>query len=168
MVMSALFTRLKNVIQRTTYAFLPGLAQPDDMFARQHLDGPEYILYARMDSRDRHHACLVTKTLLSQHPRASSELIRAALLHDVGKSSSRYRPLQRIAVHLYTPTNLPPSPRYHGLKGAWQRHLYHGQYGADLIRKHGGNEKVADLVAKHHDPKGDREAMVLKEVDELF
>ena len=166
--MSASLSRLKNVVQRTTYAFLPGLIQPDDNFARRYLNSPEYILYAKMDSRDRHHACLVTKTLLNHHPEASSELVRAALLHDVGKSSSRYRPLHRIFVHLYTPTNIPPTPRYHGLKGAWQRHLYHSQYGSDLIRRHGGDEKVAELVEKHHNPQGDREAMLLKEVDELF
>jgi putative nucleotidyltransferase with HDIG domain len=166
--MSTLLSRLKNVLSRTTYAFLPGLIQPDDEFARQYLSGSEYVLYAGMDLRDRHHACLVTKTLLSHYPQASSELIRAALLHDVGKSSSRYRPLHRIAVHLYTPKNIPPSPRFHGLKGAWQRHLYHSQYGADLILKSGGDERVAELVASHHDPKGDREAMFLKYVDEMF
>jgi putative nucleotidyltransferase with HDIG domain len=163
-----LLLRFKNVISRTAHAFLPGLVQPDDAFARQHLRGSEYALYAKMDSRDRHHACLVTETLLGHHPQASSELIRAALLHDVGKSSSSYHPLQRIVVHLYTPKNIPPSPRFHGLKGAWQRHLYHSQYGADLIRKSGGDERVAELVASHHDPQGDREATLLKYVDEMF
>jgi predicted HD phosphohydrolase len=121
-------TKVMNVIARTTRAFLPGLAKPDDEFARQYLSGSEYVLYAQMDVRDRDHACEVTKTLLSAHPEASSELIRAALLHDVGKSGSSYRPLQRIAVHLYTPRNILASPRYHGLKGAWQRHLHHSQY----------------------------------------
>jgi putative nucleotidyltransferase with HDIG domain len=163
-----LITRLKNVLGRTTYAFLPGLVKPDDDFARQYLNGSEYVLYAAMDVRDRHHACSVTKTLLHYYPEASSELLRAALLHDVGKSSSRYRPLHRVAVHLYTPRNIPASPRFHGLKGAWQRHLYHSQYGADLILRHGGDEKVADLVAKHHDPQGDDEAAFLKAIDELF
>ncbi len=161
-------TKVMNVIARTTRAFLPGLAEPDDDFARQYLSGSEYVLYAKMDVRDRDHACEVTKTLLKAHPEASSELIRAALLHDVGKSGSSYRPWQRIAVHLYTPQNIPASPRYHGLKGAWQRHLHHSYYGAELIRKHGGDDRVADLVARHHDPQGDGEAALLKRVDELY
>jgi putative nucleotidyltransferase with HDIG domain len=161
-------TKVMNVVARTTCAFLPGLAKPDDPFARQYLDTPEYILYAKMDVRDRDHACQVAKTLLEAYPEASSELIRAALLHDVGKSSSSYRPLHRIAVHLYTASNIPASPRYHGFKGAQQRQLYHGHYGADLIRKHGGDERVAELVAKHHDPQGDSEAALLKRVDELY
>jgi putative nucleotidyltransferase with HDIG domain len=161
-------TKLKNVMSRTTRAFLPGLAQPDDDFAKQYLSGAEYVLYAKMDVRDRDHACQVTKVLLAYYPDAPSELIRAALLHDVGKSSSRYRPFHRIAVHLYTPSNIPPSPRFHGLKGAWQRNLYHSQYGADLIRRYGGDDRVADLVAKHHDPEEDPEAAWLKAIDELF
>jgi HD domain len=46
--------------------------------------------------------------------------------------------------------------------------LYHSQYGADLIRRHGGDDRVADLVAKHHDPEEDPEAAWLKAIDELF
>lgn len=157
-----------NVIARTVYAFLPGLAKPDDPFARQYLNTPEYILYSTMDVRDRDHACQVAKTLLAGYPQASSELVRAALLHDVGKSGSSYRPWQRIAVHLYTPKNIPVTPRFGGLKGAQQRHLHHGQYGAELIRKQGGDERVAEIVAKHHDPQGDGEARLLQRVDEMY
>jgi putative nucleotidyltransferase with HDIG domain len=161
-------TRLVNVVVRTTRAFLPVLAKPDDRFARRYLNTPEYILYAAMDVRDRDHACQVAKTLLETQPEASSELVRAALLHDVGKSGSSYRPLHRILVHLYTPKTLPVSPRFHGLKGAQQRNLYHGYYGADLIRKQGGDVRVADIVERHHDPQGDGEAALLKQVDELY
>jgi putative nucleotidyltransferase with HDIG domain len=162
-------TKLMNVIARTVYAFLPALARPDDDFARQHLPSTsEYVLYTGMDVRDRDHACQVAKTLLAAYPQASSELVRAALLHDVGKSGSSYRPVHRIIVHLYTPKNLPASPRLHGLEGAQQRHLHHAQYGADLICKHGGDERVAEIVARHHDPQDDGEAALLKRVDELY
>jgi putative nucleotidyltransferase with HDIG domain len=95
-------------------------------------------------------------------------LIRAALLHDVGKSGSKYRPVHRILVHLYTPKNIPPLPRFHGLKGAWQRHLHHDRYGAELILKSGGDAVVAEIVAKHHVPNGNQEAAMLKEIDEQF
>jgi putative nucleotidyltransferase with HDIG domain len=160
--------KLKNIARRTTYAFLPRLVRPDDTFARHYLSGAEYILYAKMDPRDRFHAVAVTKTLLKKYPNSSSRLIRAALLHDIGKSSSRYRPVHRILAHIYTPKSIPQTPRLHGLRGAWQRHLYHDQYGADLILSSGGDAKVADIVAKHHDPNGNREAAKLKEVDEQF
>jgi putative nucleotidyltransferase with HDIG domain len=160
--------KLKNVATRTTHAFLPNLLRPDDGFARQYLMGAEYILYAKMDPRDRHHACQVTKVLLERYPEASSELIRAALLHDIGKSSSKYRPVHRILVHLYTPKNIPPLPRLRGLRGAWQRHLHHDRYGAELILKSGGDASVAEIVARHHVPHGNQEAAILKAIDEEF
>lgn len=164
----SLITKVRNVTGRTVYAFLPGLIKPDDSFARRYLTGAEYILYAKMDLRDRHHACQVTKTLLEKYPQASSELCRAALLHDVGKSSSRYRPIHRILVHFYTPKDIPVVPRFHGLKGAFQRNLHHDFYGAELILKSGGDEAVAEIVARHHDPAGHREAAILKEIDEQY
>jgi putative nucleotidyltransferase with HDIG domain len=164
----SLVTKLINIAGRITYAFLPGLIHPDDGFARTYLTGAEYLLYAKMDPRDRHHACQVTKVLLRKYPQSSSELSRAALLHDVGKSISKYRPIHRILVHLYTPKDIPASPKLHGLKGAWQRNLYHDRYGAELILHSGGNPAVAEIVARHHNPNGHQEAAILKEIDEDF
>lgn len=161
-------TKLKNVATRTTIAFLPSFSRPDDEFARKYLTGAEYVLYAGMDPRDRHHACQVTKALLEKYPQASLTLIQAALLHDVGKSGSRYRPIHRILVHLYTPKDIPPAPRFKGLRGAWQRNLYHDRYGADLIVSAGGDAQVAEIVARHHVPDGHQEAALLKELDEQF
>jgi putative nucleotidyltransferase with HDIG domain len=162
------FRRFINVTARVTQAFLPRFAEPDDVFAKNCLPTPEYLLYKQMDVRDRDHACQVTKTLLSLHPEASRELVCAALLHDVGKSDSSYHPIHRIIVHLFTPKHMPANPRYQGLKGAWQRNLYHSHYGAELIRSNGGNARVADLVEKHHNPQSDSEAELLRQVDELY
>jgi putative nucleotidyltransferase with HDIG domain len=164
----SLVAKLMNIAGRTIYAFLPGLIKPDDGFARRYLTGAEYVLYAKMDLRDRHHAGQVTKMLLGKYPQASPELLRAALLHDVGKSSSKYRPIHRILVHLYTPKDIPISPRLHGLKGAQQRNLHHDRYGAELILNSGGDAAVAEIVARHHVPNGHREAAMLKEIDEQF
>jgi putative nucleotidyltransferase with HDIG domain len=159
---------LKSVGKRTALAFLPHLVHSDDAFAASHLPSAEYQLYMRMDVRDRHHACLVAKALLHEHPEASSALLRAALLHDVGKSSAAYSGLERIAVHLYMPKSLPLEPRLPGLRGAWQRHLHHDAYGAELIRQGGGDARVAELVGRHHRPGEDIEARLLKEIDERF
>jgi putative nucleotidyltransferase with HDIG domain len=158
---------LARLSRRTLFAFFPSLARPDDDFARHHLPDIEYQLYQRMDPRERDHACRVAKAVLAQAP-PSSILIRAALLHDLGKTSSSYHALERILVHLYTPQNLAAEPRLTGLKGAWQRKLHHAHYGAELIRKAGGCPNVAELVERHHQPQGCPEAAILKTIEEGF
>lgn len=159
---------LKNAFKRTLLAFLPHFAQVDNALAKQYLSEPEYGLFIKMDVRDCHHALLVVKTLLETHPTASTQLTRAAFLHDVGKSRAPYNPVTRILTHLYTPNDLAAEPRFKGIRGAWQLNKYHDRYGAAMIREAGGCERVADIVEHHHDPQNDVEAAILKEIDERF
>jgi putative nucleotidyltransferase with HDIG domain len=153
-----------NVIPRTLRAFLPVLARPDDAFARRVLSSREYRLYAAMDARDRHHGVVVAKGVLRRAPDAEAALVRAALLHDVGKSDAPYRPWERIAVHVVAPAGPPPWLAHEGLRRAWNRHRDHARRGADMIRAAGGDPVVADLVARHHD--GDARVALIAAADE--
>lgn len=155
-----------NAARRTLLAWLPRLARPDDDFARSRLEPVEYRLYLTMDPRDRAHACQIARRLLARRPDAPEELVRAALLHDVGKADRPYNPLYRILAHLYAPADLPPEPRYRGLRGAWQVRRHHDRYGAAMIRKVGGGREVASLVERHHQPAGDPDAELLKSLDD--
>lgn len=159
---------VKNAAWRSLTAFVPTLVVPDDSFARGSLSWPEYRLYLTMDKRDRHHACVVAKTLVETFPEASSELIGAALLHDVGKSETRYNAVLRIAAHLHTPGSVPAEPRLPGLRGVWQLHRHHDRYGARMIRSAGGNARIAEIVERHHEPGDDHDATLLKAIDEQF
>ncbi len=159
---------LRNVSIRTLHGFLPFLSQPDDDLAQRILSAKEYQLYLSMDKRDREHATLVTKALIQRYPEASARLLRAALLHDIGKSQLGFCAAARILVHLYTPSNLPASPRLKGLRGMWQQNLHHASYGAELILETGGCPDVAEIVARHHAPKGHSEAAQLKSLEDLF
>ena len=156
-----------NASLRTLRAFLPRFMETDDTFAETILSPQEYELYKDMDVRDRHHARLVAEAVRGRAPDASAALLRAALLHDVGKSGAPYRAWERIAVHLYAP-DVPAAPRLTGSKGMWQRHRHHAAYGAEMIRSVGGGARVAEIVERHHQPQGDLEAELLKAVDETF
>jgi len=153
-----------NAVWRTLHAVLPALAQPDDAFARRRLPAAEYRVYEQMDPRDRHHACHVAKALLARHPAVADELVRAALLHDVGKAGRRYRVLERVLAHLLPERPVPAEPRLDGLAGALQVKRHHHDYGAAMIRAAGGSETVARLVADHHVAGGDAE--ILRRIDD--
>ena len=157
-----------NAAWRTLMALFPELARPDDTFAQTVLSGPEYALYKQMDVRDRAHACTVARRLCAHYPDASDALRRAALLHDVGKAGRSYRPWQRILVALYTPRTVPVTPRLSGLRGAWQLRRHHDRYGAEAVLAAGGDARVAELVARHHQPAGDAEAARLQEIDARY
>jgi putative nucleotidyltransferase with HDIG domain len=161
-----------NVVPRTLRAFLPALARPDDAFAREVLrDAAEYRLYLAMDPRDRHHAVAVARAVLARDAHADDVVVRAAILHDVGKSVAPYRAWERIAVHLYTPGEAALEPEgaarwaCPALRSAWHRHRHHAERGAALIVAAGGDPRVADLVARHHERGGDPRLALIAAAD---
>lgn len=143
----------------------PALAAPDDAWAARCLPESEWPLYRAMDPRERDHAVRVAKALLRRRPDAPDELVRAALLHDVGKTRRGYRVGERILVHLVGGGRHPPEPPLEGLAGARQTARHHAAYGAAMIRDAGGASRVAELVARHERPGDDAQARLLHQVD---
>ncbi|MER3425769.1 MAG: phosphohydrolase [Thermus sp.] len=135
-------------LRRLLLAFFPHLVQPDDAFALRFLPPEEAALFLAMDPRDRLHGVEVAKRLLKAHPEAPLAAVRAALLHDVGKSLRPYRPWERILTGLFAPP-LPPEPLRKGLLGAFQVRRHHPFYGARMVK----DPQVARLILEHHAPK---------------
>jgi putative nucleotidyltransferase with HDIG domain len=163
-----LFKRL-NRLWRAAH---PALARPDDAFARATLPKAEFGVYERMDPRDREHATRVARQLLEWHSNSSNILVRAALLHDCGKSLRRYVWLERILAGL---SERPVAGGETRLAADWRSRRYsaleirllHPLLGAALIREAGGDSRVAEIVERHHHPNGDAEAALIHAVDEL-
>lgn len=155
-----------NAALRTVRAFAPALARPDDAFAASRLPANEYALYRRMDRRDRDHACRVASALLASEPDVSPQVVRAALLHDVGKSDRPYRGWERIAVHLYRPADAGAAASAGRLGRLWWHHQQHAERGADMIVAAGGDAVVAELVRRHHDADGPEGSRAIQRVDE--
>lgn len=155
-------------VKRLCCAFLPQLAKPDDAFAQAHLPLAEWQLYRKMDVRDRDHACRVARRLQEKHPKIAPEALRAAFLHDVGKIVRPFDAWLRFVSGLYVPRRIALTPQRGGLQGAWQVKRHHPEIGARMILRAGGSERVAELVAKHHAPGSDTDALKLHAVDVEF
>jgi HD domain len=160
---------------RLLRALSPQFANPDDVWAHTILSPAEFGVYTRMDARDREHAVRVTKKLLVLHPDSSLILQRATLLHDCGKLIRPYSVLERVWVGLFyglrnssldvrTPDFLSfPLTQL----SAVQVKRFHPQIGSRLILEAGGDARVAEIVARHHVPGQDLDALRIHEVDEL-
>ncbi|HLU83655.1 MAG TPA: HD domain-containing protein [Trueperaceae bacterium] len=156
-----------NAARRTLTTALPSLAQPDDGWAATHLRAGEYQLFMRLSPSERAHGIEVARRVLGVRPAAPSALVRAALLHDVGKLGFGSNVWHRVAAHLMPSSSAPAEPRLAGLAGARQAQTHHGDYGAALIVAAAGDRRVAELVRLHHRPGNDPEAQLLHEADEL-
>lgn len=141
-----------NATLRTVRGVHRSLVTPDDAWASARLSHAERGLYLAMDPRDRDHAVRVARALLREYPGAPEVVVRAALLHDVGKSRRRYRVDERILVHLVRAAPPPAEPPRRGLAGARQTAAHHAAYGAEMVRAAGGSPRVAELVARHDRP----------------
>jgi len=155
-----------NAAVRTVQAAFPALADPDDEWALALLEPEERRLYAAMPAFERAHAVKVARCVAARHPGASREALRAALLHDVGKSGSSGHVLHRVLAHLLPEPDVPPEPRRSGLAGARQARRHHAAYGALMVLEASGDARVAWLVRHHHDTRGDPEAEMIRACDE--
>ncbi len=161
--------RIRALLARTARAFVPALARPDDAFAEAWLPERERALYRAMDVRDRDHGCRVARRLLRDHPGADGVWVRAALLHDVGKSVAPYRAWERIAVHLVRRgegSRTEPGWAGRALGRAVERDRDHAAVGGRMLAAAGADPRVVELVAEHHRPRsGDPAAAALAAAD---
>ncbi len=169
-------TWLRNAALRTVHTAFPLAARPDDAWARSRMPDAEYRLFEALGPAERRHAIDVARCVERRLAEASTDsspgatpevLIRAALLHDVGKLGSDNRAVWRVLSHLLGPSDAPSEPRRQGLAGVRQAARHHPSYGAALVTAAGGAAEVAELVAQHHEPPGDVGARLLRECDEI-
>lgn len=138
-------------------------AHPDDEWASAQLTPAETRVYLGMDARDREHACRVTRHLLREHPNVEGEVVAAALLHDCGKSIRRYNVIERVLVGLIPNRVARALPAF----GAVGIRASHPELGARLLAHVGARPRVARLVARHHHPGGDPDAVLLHYYDDM-
>lgn len=99
-------------------------------------------LFWRMPPADQRHALTSAETVAASRP-DRVDLIRAALLHDVGKRHARLGVIGRVTASLLDLTRLPAP-------GRLRTYLAHGPLGAAELAEAGAEEVVVAFAADHH------------------
>ena len=134
-------------------------------FIDYYLDDPGKFLFFQMNLNDQYHALAVARTVLNQAsylPGLKLKLlIKAALLHDVGKVEGDLSPFSRLLVGLIRRAR--PSLRrrlaFSDHYSFWERIRYgfyvdlvHPSRGAHMAKIFGIEDSVVEMIRHHHDP----------------
>lgn len=142
------------------YRFRQGLhnlsatARPEELaLAVSYLSPVERDLFARMEPADQRHSIGVLRSLLAMGVE-DSHLLKAGLLHDVGKSRCRigivYRTIAVLLVALFG--GLPPILTWQSEEGFWMPFYVlenHPRLGACMLARAGCDERVWRLAELH-------------------
>ena len=131
----------------------------------------ERRLFATMDSADQRH-CLDVFCLLREWGHDDEDLLRAALLHDVGKGLARVRLWHRVAIVLANAVHRRIVDRLQSDRPASWRypfcvHRQHAELGARLAEGAGCRPRVVDLIRRHDTSSGDELAEALHRADRV-
>lgn len=138
-------------------------------FVYEILEPSMAALFFQMSNPDQSHSIRVLQTLVDQEEE-NSDLLMAALLHDVGKSLNPLRAWERSLV-VVTNRILPNQVLKWGQDEArgWRKPfvvaLQHPEWGAALVQQEGGSETLVTLIRYHqeHVP-----SSIKKDVQELI
>lgn len=150
--------------------FLQAGATPtgaDFELAGRFLHGQLMVLFRSQHPREIVHSAATARWLLDRGE-AASDLIVAALLHDVAKGRQRRadRVAWVVAGRVHVAKQLASGDSRLELRRAMARSASHSETGARLLLESGASQTAAELTRLHHTPPGtDRVLALLQQAD---
>lgn len=142
------------------------LTSQDTQLIDTYLDDSGKFLFYQMSRVDQHHALAVTRAIIEELKNASGSqdydtLIKAALLHDVGKVQGDFTFFSRILVGLVkriSPTMrgkwafTNPNTLWEKVRYGFYVDLIHPLRGAHMAKVFGIEPAIVEMIRHHHDP----------------
>jgi putative nucleotidyltransferase with HDIG domain len=128
----------------------------DDALAEATLSPALYALYRRMRRSERQHSLRVLHSLMTAG-HTDPDLLVAALLHDVGKTRTRFFLPEKVLVVLVKAVSPTLYRRWGSASArAWRRpfavSVQHPAWGAEMVAAAGGSPLAVELIRRHADP----------------
>lgn len=158
----------KRIKQFFTQCFSK-MNQDDIAFVCNHLNEQEQKLFFQLSVLNQKHSVSVTYTLLTLKPNISNILIKAALLHDIGKINSNLTITNKILAitlhHFFPKISLQFAKKNpnHFL----HYYFFHPQIGVQHLKDIHSNAKIIHIVAAHHEQSLNLDVQLLQQADEL-
>lgn len=160
-----------RVIQfnRAILASIRGVTNKDLEFVRTYLNDKEFMIFNMMSSFDKLHCIRVAKTVqlckYKEDINLKNKLVKIALIHDVGKSVTKYTIIHRVILVLIKKTYKNKKFNF-----SWRKadiYYNHAEIGYNILKQYGFDEDILFVVKNHHNKdENDKMVKLLMKCDE--
>jgi len=145
------------------------LDDEDIKFVNKYLNEEERKLFSMLIEYEQKHSIKVTRDVIKECEKRnieSKELIKAALLHDIGKITNRLTIIDKSAIVLLDKFTKGKLKKAKGIKKI-EVYYNHGEKGVKLLMPYGYDERLLYLIKNHHNNliAGDIELDILRKCD---
>lgn len=141
----------------------------DEEFIKEYLNAQEICLFQKLPDYEKMHAIKVAKDvekLYNGEEERKVILMKAALLHDIGKISHRLSPVNKSVIVILDSISSGRIKKYDNIKKI-NVYYNHADIGYSMLKKFGYEERFLYLIKNHHNDNiiGDKELDILKKCD---
>ena len=139
-------------IKQFYWSITAKISEADLKFLKKNLDKKEIDLFNKLAVLDQKHsinvAVEVEKRLEIKNLK-NNILIKAAILHDIGKSGYKSNVLNKTTMVLLDKITKSKIKKYKNIKMV-DIYYNHGELGYNILKKYGYDEKLLYLIKNHH------------------